>query len=319
MGKLIRNVLLIILDKYLIFVRIKIELSFLLRYSSRYKESLGRKYHIINELIRMALSEDLGIQGDVTSQAIFTDEEDIFILFAKDSGVLCGSEVFREVFRQVDPLVSVDFFYSDGDAIVHGDQVAKLAGKVLSILTAERTAINFLSFLSGIASKAKKYVDQASSRGVLILDTRKTLPGYRKLSKYAVSCGGAANHRQGLYDMVLIKDNHIDAAGSITEAVRRIRALWSNTYKIEVETRTLDEVEEAISCNVDRIMLDNMDNDLMGKAVSMVHGAAETEASGNMTLQRIDGVDKIGVDFISVGDITHSVQAFDFSLKQQSR
>jgi nicotinate-nucleotide pyrophosphorylase (carboxylating) len=276
-------------------------------------------WNIMKELIRMALSEDLGIQGDVTSRAIFTDEENVFILFAKDSGVLCGLKVFREVCRQVDPLISVEFFYSDGAAIVPGDQIAKLSGKVLSILTAERTAINFLSFLSGIASKAKKYVDQASSCGVLILDTRKTLPGYRELSKYAVACGGAANHRKGLYDMVLIKDNHIDAAGGITEAVNRVRELWENTYKIEVETRTLEEVQEAIDCNVDRIMLDNMSNHLMIKAVAMVQGAAETEASGNMTLQRIDGVGKTGVDFISVGDITHSVQTFDFSLKQQTK
>jgi len=273
----------------------------------------------MQELIRMALSEDLGVEGDVTSRAIFTDEEDTFILFAKENGVLCGAEVFQEVCRQVDPDISVDFLYADGDMIVSGDQIAKLSGKVLSILTAERTAINFLSFLSGIASKAKKYANQALSSGVIILDTRKTLPGYRELSKYAVSCGGAANHRQGLYDMVLIKDNHIDAAGGITEAVNRVRNLWDNTYKIEVETRTLDEVQEALDCNVDRIMLDNMSNDLMGKAVSMVQGAAETEASGNMILQRIDGVGKTGVDFISVGDITHSVQAFDFSLKQQKR
>ena len=273
----------------------------------------------MQELIRMALSEDLGVEGDVTSRAIFTDEQDTFILFAKENGVLCGSEVFQEVCRQVDPDISVDFLYADGDMIVSGDQIAKLSGKVLSILTAERTAINFLSFLSGIASKAKKYADMALASGVIILDTRKTLPGYRELSKYAVSCGGAANHRQGLYDMVLIKDNHIDAAGGITEAVNRVRNLWENTYKIEVETRTLDEVQEALDCNVDRIMLDNMSNDLMGKAVAMVQGATETEASGNMTFQRIDGVGKTGVDFISVGDITHSVQAFDFSLKQQKR
>jgi nicotinate-nucleotide pyrophosphorylase (carboxylating) len=273
----------------------------------------------MQELIRMALAEDLGTQGDVTSQAIFSDEEDTFILFAKDSGILCGSEVFREVCRQVDPRISVDFFHSDGDTIEPGERIAKLSGKVLSILTAERTAINFLSFLSGIASKARKYVDQASSCGAIILDTRKTLPGYRELSKYAVTCGGAANHRQGLYDMVLIKDNHIDAAGGITQAVGKVRGLWGNTYKIEVETRTLDEVQEALDCTVDRIMLDNMSNDLMSKAVDMVQGTAETEASGNMTLQRIDGVGKTGVDFISVGDMTHSVQAFDFSLKQQKR
>lgn len=278
----------------------------------------------MNRLIKMALAEDLSHIGDVTSQAIFSDEEDTFCLYAKDKGVLCGTAIWKEVFAYVDPSVSIRFDFSDGERISPGDCIAVMQGKVLSILTAERTAINFLSNLSGIATKARLYVDQVAESDIkdgktVILDTRKTLPGYRELAKYAVTCGGAQNHRQGLYDMVMIKDNHIDAAGSITTAVEKVRRKWGDRFAIEVETRTLQEINEALACKVDRIMLDNMSTAMMEKAVKMIAGEAEVEASGNMTLDRIAEVSRIGVDFISVGDITHSVKAFDFSLKQASR
>ena len=280
-----------------------------------------------NELIELALAEDLSQLGDVTSQAIFSDEEDTFYLYAKDRGVLCGTNIGKEVFTQVDPSVSVQFNFSDGESISYGDCIAVIHGKVLSILTAERTAINFLSNLSGIATKAKLYVNQVVKSGTkdghtslhrqtVILDTRKTIPGYRELAKYAVTCGGAQNHRQGLYDLVMIKDNHIDAAGSITTAVTKVRRKWGNRFAIEVETRTLKEIHEALACKVDRIMLDNMSTAMMEAAVHIVAGKAAVEASGNMTLDRIAEVSRIGVDFISVGDLTHSVKAFDFSLKQ---
>ncbi len=264
----------------------------------------------------MALEEDLGPEGDVTSRAIFSDETGTFSLAAKDTGVLCGTEVFQETCRQVDEALQVRFFYHDGAMVSSGSEIAVVSGKVLSILAAERTAINFLSFLSGIASSARRFADQVSSTKTVILDTRKTLPGYRSLSKYAVSCGNAGNHRHGLYDMVMIKDNHIDAAGSITEAVSRVRKTWGKRYAVEVEARTLDEVGEALACGVDRIMLDNMDLDTMKQAVTRIDGASEVEASGNMTLKRIGDVASTGVDFISVGEITHSVKAFDVSLKQ---
>ncbi len=276
---------------------------------------------MIRELIRIALEEDLGEQGDVTSKAIFTDETGIFTLFAKDTGVLCGTGVFCEVCAQVDSSIGVEFLYRDGDEIESGSIIARLSGRVLSILTAERTAVNFLSFLSGISTQARRYAEGSASvpeSHAVILDTRKTLPGYRELSKYAVSCGGAGNHRRGLYDMVLIKDNHIDASGSIAEAVRRVRIMWGDRFKIEVEARTLEEVREALDCGVDRIMLDNMDTIQMIEAIAMVQGAAEVEASGNITLSRVPAVSSTGVDFISVGEITHSVKAFDFSLKQQN-
>ena len=269
------------------------------------------------ELVRMALEEDLGSEGDVTSQAVFSDEKGSFLLTAKDHGVLCGTEVFQEVCRQVDETIKAEFFCQDGQSIESQTVIAEISGPVVSVLTAERTAVNFLSFLSGIATSARRFADQASSTNAVILDTRKTLPGYRALSKYAVTCGGAENHRHGLYDMVLIKDNHIDAAGSITEAVRRVREIWGDRFAVEVETRNLDEVAQAIACKADRIMLDNMDAELMSRAVALVQGKAEVEASGNMTLQRIEEVGKTGVDFISVGEITHSVKAFDVSLRKK--
>lgn len=274
------------------------------------------KDEMMNRLIELALAEDLADIGDVTSQAIFSDEENTFYLYAKDSGVLCGSAIWNEVFSAVDPDVRIEWSFSDGQQIPHGALIAVCTGKVLSILTAERTAINFLSHLSAIATRAYQYTIEATDTKAVILDTRKTLPGYRELAKYAVTCGGAQNHRQGLYDMVMIKDNHADAAGGITSAVTRVRSRWEDRFPIEVETRDLEEVREALSCGVNRIMLDNMSCDMMRQAVGIIGGRAEVEASGNMSLGRIREVAGTGVDFISVGDITHSVRAFDFSLKQ---
>ena len=271
-------------------------------------------------LVALALEEDLGDRGDVTSSALFSDEKSQAVLLSKDSGILAGAEVFRYVFHQVDKETTVEFAFSDGDGLSPGDCVAQIRGKILSILTAERTALNFISFLSGIATLAAGYVRESSRAGkTVVLDTRKTLPGYRRLSKYAVKTGGAANHRMGLYDMVLLKDNHIDFAGSITEAVKRVRARWSETLRVEVECRTLEEVSEAIECGVDVVMLDNMDDDTMITAVDTRNNAAgrrpELEASGNIGLSRIAAVSATGVDFVSVGGMTHSVSSFDFSLK----
>ncbi len=269
----------------------------------------------MEQLVAMALQEDMGPLGDITSQALCTDEHDTFLLTAKQEGVLCGCDVFREVFRQVDIDVTVNFHFSDGDTIPEGCTLATLTGKVLSILSAERTALNFISLLSGIATKARAFSSKTQGRSI-ILDTRKTIPGFRDLAKYAVLCGGAQNHRRGLYDMVLIKDNHIDAVGGVTTAVQRIRSIWGSRFHIEVEARTLKEVKEALSCKVDRIMLDNMDCSLMEDAVKLIGTAAEIEASGNMTLDRIEAVSQTGVDFISVGELTHSVKSLDLSLRR---
>ena len=178
--------------------------------------------------------------------------------------------------------------------------------------------MNLLSHLSGIASKTNEFVRETNGRST-ILDTRKTLPGLRELQKYAVCCGGGENHRMGLYDMVMIKDNHIDAAGGIEKAVKKVREKWGSKFKIVVETRDLEEVKQAVRSGVDRIMLDNMNIETMHKAIELINGKTETEASGNMTLERISEVSRTGVDYISVGELTHTVKAFDFSLKRGKR
>ena len=268
----------------------------------------------INRLIDAAFYEDFAQSGDVTTDAIFTQGQGdgTYILKAKDKGILCGRQIFERVFNKIDSSLKVTFFYSDSDSLSYGDIVAKIEGNISSILKGERTALNFISYLSGIASKSAEFAKAAAP--VKILDTRKTLPGYRHLAKYAVSCGGAVNHRIGLHDMVMIKDNHSDGCGGISEAVKRVREKWGNKYKIEVETRNLDEVQEALKLDIDRIMLDNMDNQTMIEAVKLINKKTEVEASGNMTLERVKILSSSGLDYISVGELTHTVKIFDFSL-----
>ena len=269
-----------------------------------------------DQLLKLALKEDLGDVGDVTSRAIFDDSQIVTaILKSKDSGVLAGLPFFSQVFRKVNKDIVVEKIKQDGDVLKPGDLVAKVTGPVASVLEAERTGINFLSFLSGIASITAEHIAAANDKGhVVILDTRKTLPGYRTLSKYAVTMGGGQNHRMGLYDMVMIKDNHADAAGGITRAVQKVREKWGELYKIEVECRNLKEVREALDCRIDVIMLDNMSPEESKEAVSLRRGDVEFEASGNMDLEKIRKYNTTGVDYISIGRLTHSVEAFDFSL-----
>lgn len=268
----------------------------------------------VDRLIDIAFDEDFAESGDVTTEAIFPNGmgEGSYVLKAKADGILCGAQVFKRVFEKSDSSLNVVFMYSDGDSVSYGDVVARIDGKIASILKGERTALNFICYLSAIATRANEFAKAAFP--VKILDTRKTLPGYRHLAKYAVACGGAVNHRIGLYDMVMIKDNHIDGAGSITQAVKLVREKWGSKYKVEVETRNLAEVEEALKLDIDRIMLDNMDNQTISKAVKMINGKTEIEASGNMTLERVKMLADSGVDYISVGELTHSVKVFDFSL-----
>lgn len=267
----------------------------------------------IDPLIRMALDEDLGAEGDVTSLAIFSEEQRRCSLVSKDTGVLAGAAVFSRVFQTVDPASRVRFLVEDGASLVPGQTVAQVDGRATSVLSSERVALNFASFLSGIATQAREFVEAAASR-VVILDTRKTLPGFRALSKYAVRVGGARNHRSGLNDMVLIKDNHIKAAGSITKAVQSARNM-TRDLTIEVETASLDEVREALASKVDIIMLDNMPLDLMSQAVRVIDGKAQVEASGNVTLETVRGIAETGVDLISSGSLTHSAPAADISMK----
>jgi nicotinate-nucleotide pyrophosphorylase (carboxylating) len=267
-------------------------------------------------IIELALREDLGELGDVTSQAVVPDGERSATLWSKDTGVLAGEEVFAAVFRAMDPAVQVRFLLHDGAALVPGARVAAVSGKALSLLSAERTAINFIAFLSGIATATRELVLLARASGTaVILDTRKTLPGMRALSKHAVAVGGGENHRQGLYDMVLLKDNHVDSAGGVTAAVRMVRERWGDRFPVEVECRSAAEVDEALAAGVTRVMLDNMDAGEMAVQVRRIGGRARVEASGNMGRERIPAVSAAGVDCISVGSLTHSVRSFDFSLK----
>lgn len=276
-------------------------------------------------LIAAALAEDLGDAGDVSSAALFTPADlGSFRLLAKDDGVLCGMEVFAAVFAALDASVSVEAFRSDGERLARGDVAARVRGPTGSILAGERTALNLLSHLSGVASKARRFADALAARAAelgvrppVILDTRKTLPGMRRLQKYAVATGGGSNHRMGLFDMVMLKDNHVDAAGGIAPAVAAVRARWGKRYKLEVEVRTLEELRQALDAGADRVMLDNMDDDAIRKAASMAVGRAETEASGNMSLERLLALADSGVDFVSLGELTHSAVAFDFSLKRE--
>ncbi len=276
----------------------------------------GMKQSAFQTLLSLAFQEDLNEAGDVTSRAIFADELCTAELLSKDNGVLCGTACFKDAFLFLDSSIEVTFFKQDGDRLCPGDLVARVAGKTLQILSCERIAINFIAFLSGIATATRSFVEAAQSAGkTVILDTRKTLPGYRELSKYAVVTGGGKNHRMGLYDMVLIKDNHIDAAGSIRNAVRKVREKWQDRFSIEVECRTISEVEEAVAEAVDIIMLDNMDTDTMAQSVELGRGKVLFEASGNMSIEKVKKFGSLGLDFLSVGSLTHSVKAFDYSLK----
>lgn len=269
----------------------------------------------IDRLIEAAIIEDLNNSGDITSDAIFTDETYSYKLVSKDTGILCGIDIFKRVMSVVDPLIKIRCSYRDRDMIKPGDIIADVSGPVKSVLKAERPALNLLSHMSGIATRTALFAAETEGRSI-ILDTRKTLPGYREIQKYAVLCGGGRNHRMGLYDMVMIKDNHSDAAGGIAAAVAKVRSTHGTKFKVEIEARNIDEVRKAIDAGADRIMLDNMSTEDMKKSVDLIAGRAETEASGNMKLERIREVSMTGVEYISVGELTHSVKAFDFSLKE---
>jgi len=268
----------------------------------------------IRRIIRNALAEDIG-PGDVTSEAIIpplTHLQGEFLV--KEAGIIAGLEIVGEVFRQVDERIRHTPLVEDGSRVHPGDVVAQVEGDGPGILSAERVALNFLQRMSGIATMTRRYVDAVAGTKAKILDTRKTVPGLRVLDKLAVRLGGGTNHRFGLYDMVLIKDNHIEAAGSIKAAVERVRARVRD-LAIEVEVESLEQLEEALALQVDRIMLDNMSLEEMREAVRRVAGRVELEASGGITLERVAAVASTGVDYISIGALTHSVNALDISLE----
>jgi nicotinate-nucleotide pyrophosphorylase (carboxylating) len=274
------------------------------------------------DLIDAALAEDVGDGDFSTLWTVPAERRAIARITAKASGVIAGSEIATEVFRAVDPALRVETIAPDGTAVEPGDEVMRISGSAASILTAERTALNFLQQLSGVATMTRRYVDAIAGTGARVIDTRKTTPGMRRLEKAAVVAGGGANHRVGLYDMVMIKDNHIAAAGGIAAAVAAVRARNDRGLRVEVETTSLDEVRQALAAGVDRVMFDNMTPETMRQAVSLVaaHGDArpETEASGGITLETIRAYAETGVDFISVGALTHSAPALDLSLRLET-
>lgn len=273
----------------------------------------------IDVLVQMALAEDLGDRGDVTTRAVVrSDAAMCGQIVAKAEGVIAGLPAVRSVFSQVDSRVQFEPHAADGDWVKPGMVICTLRGSAHALLIGERTALNFLQRLSGISTLTRRFVDAVAGTQAVILDTRKTTPGWRVLEKYAVRMGGGQNHRMGLYDAVMIKDNHIAAAGGITAAAASVRAFPDAAgLPVIVEVETLAQLEEALALNVDQILLDNMDEATMRQAVKMAAGRVPLEASGNMTLERAAAVAATGVNFISVGALTHSAPAFDLSMRLQ--
>ncbi|MBN1406544.1 MAG: carboxylating nicotinate-nucleotide diphosphorylase [Calditrichaceae bacterium] len=267
----------------------------------------------MRKIIQNALFEDLG-SGDVTTNWIIPKDLQLKgTLLAKANGIIAGLEVFVSVFKFIDEKVEIDFQINDGEKVEKGTMIANVSGSGRALLSGERVALNLLQRMSGIATQTNLFVSVVKGTKTKILDTRKTVPGLRVLDKMAVQIGGGLNHRFGLFDMVLIKDNHISAAGSITKAVERVRVKNKNKLKIEVEVKNQSELNEAIGLNVDRILLDNMTIEEMCEAVKITDGRIPLEASGNITLENVRAIAETGVDFISSGMLTHSVKALDIS------
>ena len=268
---------------------------------------------LYRDLVRRAIAEDLGA-GDITTEAIVpSDVRARGVLLAKGACVLAGLDVAREVFDQVDGSTVFESIKADGQACATGETCGRVSGRAASLLAAERTALNFLQHMSGIATLTRRFVDAAAGR-VMILDTRKSVPTLRALAKYAVRCGGGTNHRVGLHDGVLIKDNHIRVAGGIVEAVRRARARRPGV-PIEVETQSLTDVDDALQASADVIMLDNLSDTLVRHAIARIAGRARVEISGGITLERVAMLATVGADCVSVGALTHSAPAADLSLE----
>jgi len=273
---------------------------------------------LIQDAIQRALTEDVGT-GDVTTDSIVPmDARMRGQIIAKQPGLVVGLDVTRAVYEMVDPKVEFRSQVGEATLVENGQVLAYVSGRTRTLLTTERTALNFLGRMSGIATLTRQFVEAIAGTKAIILDTRKTAPGLRALDKLAVERGGGHNHRFGLYDGILIKDNHIDYAGSITEAVKRVRAV-AHGMVVEVEARTLDDVREALAVQAERILLDNMALEMMAEAVHLGEGRAKMEASGNVTLETVRAIAETGVDFISVGALTHSTKVFDISFDYLDR
>lgn len=269
----------------------------------------------VDDVIKNAIKEDINYIDEATAFVIPEDSVTSARFVSKADGVLCGIEIAARVFTLLDPKVEVELLKKDGDEIKKGDLIARFKGKTQALLMGERTALNLVQHLSGVATQTHTAVKLTEGTGVSIADTRKTLPGLRAMQKYAVMCGGGKNHRFNLSDAAMLKDNHIDAGGGILKTVEKLRRHIGHTVKIEVETRTLDEVKEAVEAKADIIMLDNMTADETAECVKYIDGRALTEASGNITLENIREKAQCGVDIISMGSLTHSVMAFDISMR----
>ena len=267
----------------------------------------------IEKLIKIGLEEDIGL-GDITSRSILSpDDINVAEVLTRENIVLCGLNILKSVFLTLDPDINFsDDTFNDGDNLKNNTKIISIKGKGIALLEGERVALNILQRLCGIATLTKEYVDKANP--VKILDTRKTTPGLRLFEKYAVSCGGGKNHRFGLYDAVLIKDNHIKAAGGIIKAVEKIKKNYNNSMQIEVETTTLSEVNDAIIAKSDIIMLDNMPLEDIKKAVNLIDGRASIEVSGSISVDQLNALSKVNIDFVSIGALTHSPKASDISM-----
>lgn len=269
---------------------------------------------LIDKYILAALREDM-TSGDITTDSILKDEKAEVNLIAKDQGILAGLDVFKRVFEILDEDVTFEFYFSDGDEVENKDLIGKISGKGKAILEGERTALNFLQRMSGIATYTKKMVDALDSEHVKILDTRKTTPNMRIFEKYAVTLGGGYNHRYNLSDGIMLKDNHIDAAGGIREAVEKVRSLNPFVKKIEVEVENFDQVREALEAKADIIMLDNMEIEEIREACKIINKKAIIECSGNVSLENINSYKDLDIDYISSGAITYSAGVLDLSMK----
>lgn len=269
----------------------------------------------VDDYIMNALREDITSE-DVSANAVMPeDKQGKAELICKQDGIICGLDIFKRTFELLDSTSRFEANFKDGDSVNKGDLLGIIYGDIKAILSGERTGLNYLQRMSGIATITRAYMDELKGYSTTLLDTRKTTPNMRPFEKYAVTVGGATNHRYNLSDGVLLKDNHIGAAGSITKAIQMAKAYAPFVRKIEIETETLEQVQEALNAGADIIMLDNMDNDTMRKAVELIGGRAETECSGNVTKERLKEIAETGVDFVSCGALTHSAPIMDISLK----
>jgi nicotinate-nucleotide pyrophosphorylase (carboxylating) len=268
----------------------------------------------VEDLVRRALMEDIG-PGDITTEAtIPADKQCTAVVVAKEDGVVCGHPLAQAAFLTLDPTLTYEILMPEGSVVTPGTQVARISGNARSILTAERVALNFMQRMSGIATTTRKLADKIKYYHARLVETRKTTPGLRLIEKYAVRVGGALNHRFGLHDAILIKDNHVAVAGGVRKAVHAARKVVSHTTRIEVEVESLEQLQEALESGADIILLDNMDPEMMKKAVEITAGKAILEASGGITAENLEDVARTGVDIISLGVLTHSVKALDLSL-----